>query len=76
MSQDLIKDDIGFFNQIAKKPGVITCLDCGGWPIDSGAVFIKTAISKNREFIQAWICEICLLNRLHKRKLSGEVVER
>ena len=76
MIHDLSISSPGFIIQKAKKTSVITCTDCGGWHTDSGAVFVLIAILKNSELIQAWICEICLLNRLHKRKLSGEVAER
>lgn len=64
-------------------PHKIRCLDCGGWPIPGGAIFIPVAHCKSGtpvEFLTpgertqftpmptvGFICELCFVERLQRR---------
>lgn len=49
----------------------LNCIDCGGWPIDNGAVFV--AVFKVQDGVPqlGGMCELCWLKRLQKR---GQIV--
>lgn len=51
----------------------LNCLDCGGFPIDDGSVFVAAFLVRNGKPELGGICERCWLRRLEKR---GQTINR
>lgn len=45
----------------------IRCVECDGWPIKGGSVFISVLLIRQTKVEQAYICELCMLKRLQRR---------
>ena len=43
------------------------CCDCGGWPIDDGAVFVAVFLIRKGVPTLGGMCELCWLKRLSRR---------
>ena len=52
-------------------PKNLNCIDCGGWPLDGGAVFVAVFRIVNGAAELGGICELCWLKRLERR---GKIV--
>lgn len=48
-------------------PKNLLCCDCGGWPIDNGAVFVAVFCIKDGKPELGGMCELCWLKRLERR---------
>jgi hypothetical protein len=59
------------FNEALIDPTKLHCVDCGGWPLDNGAVFVAVFLVKNGKAELGGICESCWLNRLQRR---GQII--
>lgn len=55
------------FKQALIDPTQLHCVDCGGWPLDNGAAFVAVFIIKDKQAQLGGICEVCWLQRLHRR---------
>lgn len=49
----------------------LRCVDCGGWPIDDGSVFVAVYFIRKGIRELGGMCELCWLKRLERR---GQVV--
>lgn len=45
----------------------LRCVDCDGWPIDNGAVFVAVFLIREGAPVLGGICELCWLRRLQRR---------
>lgn len=45
----------------------LRCVDCEGWPIDNGAVFVAVFLIREHKPVLGGICELCWLKRLQRR---------
>ncbi len=43
------------------------CVDCGGYPIDEGAVFVAVYKVSKGQPVLGGMCELCWLKRLERR---------
>jgi hypothetical protein len=50
-----------------KAKNEIRCVDCDGWPIDGGSVFVQVFLIHKGKSIKGMICERCWLLRLSRR---------
>lgn len=49
------------------NPEDLHCCDCGGWPVEGGAVFVAVFLVRNKSCEIGGICELCWLIRLQNR---------
>ncbi len=92
MSKELMRigqEAIPAIDANVSAPAKIHCLDCGGWPIEGGAVFIPVAHCKDGAHVSVlrepqkghftpfvdvgFICELCFVWRLQRR---ADIVSR
>ena len=48
-------------------PKKLRCCDCGGFPLDSGSIFVSVFLIRDGKAEIGGICELCLLKRLERR---------
>jgi len=48
-------------------PLKLRCIDCNGWPLNNGAVFVAVFVIRSGQAELGGICELCWLKRLERR---------
>jgi hypothetical protein len=67
MRDDVVPIQVESFGEALIDPKKLHCVDCHGWPLDNGAVFVAVFIIRSGKAQLGGICELCWLKRLQAR---------